>query len=135
MEGKETFRYKFMKSLIQEDIKFFRAKHVKNWLRRVKYDKRVYDAQVHNTIIKPLLEDGFITRGDGGYYIVEETKHNLDCLRSKRTGPKPMKDATKIPEPITVTLTEIEKETPEEEKDEWDQYIARKLKSDTKENQ
>lgn len=137
MEGKETFAYKFMLSLFMEDINYFRAKHVKSWLRRIKYDRTVYDSQVHNLILKPLMEKGFITKGVDGYSVVPGSKVRLDDLKAKKPGPKPIEDATKVPEPPAMGVDVLDgldvDNISTEEKDEWDTYIAKKLKSDTQE--
>ena len=137
MEGQETYRYRFMKSLIQEDIQFFRAKHVKNWLGRIKYDRKVYDAQVYNSIINPLIKQGFIRKEPDGYYVEDDVVAKLDTLLRHKSGPKPIEDPLKIPPPFKLDdealarVTEMDLDSPEEDdNDAWNKYIARKLKED-----
>lgn len=137
--GKQTFRYKFMRTVIMNDMKSFRAKHVKEWLRIVKPGEHVYDAQVHRNIIDPLLKEGFITKGEGCYLVVEEMLSSVEHLRRKKSGPikgekpKVYDVLFKLPEEVVETI-EMETEL-DEHADDFDKYLAKKLKNKTREGE
>jgi hypothetical protein len=119
-------------SLIKEDIKEFRAKHCKEWLKLVHYTSKVHDAQVHNLILNPLLAEGFIHRQHDGYIVADDAHKRVEKLRRKRSGPKPIPTIEKFKKLAETRKPLIEPPTPDEkeeaDKDEWDTYISKKLK-------
>ena len=132
MEGQETYKYRFLKTMLDGEIKIFKAKNVKQWLKMVNPGKQIYDAQVHANILKPLLKDKFILKTDKGYEVAFDAALRIESLRSKRTGPKKI-ETPKTPTQMDIYLKEAkldekDAETPEKEPDEWEKHISKRIK-------
>ena len=134
--AKQTFKYRFVKSLIENGIKTFRMKHVLAWHKMANYDKRTFTYQAYQNIINPLLKAEFITReSTGKYKLIDDAAIRLEELRARKTGKKPdaeedvvvMKLGLPKVNPIFITIQEDEKE-----RDEWDTYISKKMKRNSK---
>ena len=133
MEGSETYAYRFLKHCMENSIFAFRAKDVKVWLKAIKFDKTVYDTQVHQLILKPLTERGYITKAKKSYEVDITSLEYLEELRRKKSGPhpepkQPKNSLTDIPANAVMSETHQE-----EDHDEWDAYVASQLKKSVKE--
>ena len=111
-------------------------KHVLAWHKMANYDKRTFTYQAYQNIINPLLKAEFITReSTGKYKLIDDAAIRLEELRARKTGKKPdaeedvvvMKLGLPKVNPIFITIQEDEKE-----RDEWDAYISKKMKRNSK---
>ena len=135
MEGKTTYKYRFLRSLLENKITSFRAKHVLAWLKQVNYGNPVYAASAYTNIINPLLHMGYLRKDDrGSYSLTDKAYSNLENLRHKKTGPKYKQSIDEIEQIMNLpNVREIFVSIPEDpqeakERNEWDNYVAKKLK-------
>ena len=130
VEGSETYAYRFLKHCMETRTMTFRAKDVKAWLRALRYDKTIYDAQVHNLILIPLVDRGYITKTNKKRYEVNNAALiHIEELRRKKSGPTKEEDQL-LDIPANAIMPETHKE---EDHDEWDAYVASQLKKSAKE--
>lgn len=136
IRSERTLRYRFVRSLMANEVKEFRAKHVMQWLRMHKASHRAFSSEVYSYVINPLIEERIITKvAKGMYQFTAEAPKLLELIRrdSYEDKLKEILDDTAkqlgIPELMHEIEQEAEGEADIKENEEWENYIAKKIKN------
>jgi len=130
---KLTIRYQFLTTVIDGGIRQFRAKHVLDWYKMIRPDRRIYPAQPYVYVITPLLEQGIIRKIDVGLYEVDlemakSVLHELKYANKKDQREHAEFVAALKKQGLSVTEAMESDGEPDPIDIEWEKHIARKLR-------
>ena len=126
----ETMRYRFIKLLLEHNITQFRARDVYAWLSQHHRLGKAYPVQAYDYVLNPLLKERLIVRLDLGLYATTpEAPALVGAIKRKATSDKKEYDKIQaIVNPPADPAETMSDELSQREEDEWDAYIAAKIK-------